>query len=357
MGLRFRKSISLCKGVKLNFGKTGMSVSLGTKGYHKTINTSGRVTTTVGLPGTGIYYTDTKKLGRQNKNENQPNIRQSGDLFGKNRLSENADLQRYDEFASMNSIYDEAEYVDIPEVRRSVDVKDNQSVAVEKNEFSELIDIDSEDTPWNYSDSEDAGLSGENVNTSARISLSEEDIKNIYRYCDATIEWTEIIGGATAEELLMDLNVWMFCKEVAPEILNGNIDAYLKAIETLKPVDDLLLYSGDFEFGTDKPNYIEVEFSHNAKELLEGGADNQNYEDLIYAISIRVSRDLLALLPINRVIVHVVEDNTTVMSGIYDRDTLNKCSNIEIRELISMFKHSVNIIDGRMMAVTRLSIN
>ena len=28
MGLRFRKSITLCKGVKLNFGKTGMNVSV-----------------------------------------------------------------------------------------------------------------------------------------------------------------------------------------------------------------------------------------------------------------------------------------------------------------------------------------
>lgn len=27
MGLRFRKSVTLCKGVKLNFGKTGMSVA------------------------------------------------------------------------------------------------------------------------------------------------------------------------------------------------------------------------------------------------------------------------------------------------------------------------------------------
>ena len=69
MGLRFRKSISLCKGVKLNFGKTGMSVSLGTKGYHKTISTSGRVTTTVGVPGTGIYYTDTKNLVDKTKIE------------------------------------------------------------------------------------------------------------------------------------------------------------------------------------------------------------------------------------------------------------------------------------------------
>ena len=62
MGLRFRKSVTLCKGVKLNFGKTGMSVSVGGKGYHKTINTKGQVTTSVGIPGSGIYYTDTKRL-------------------------------------------------------------------------------------------------------------------------------------------------------------------------------------------------------------------------------------------------------------------------------------------------------
>ena len=31
MGLRFRKSVTLCKGVKLHFGKTGMSVSVGGK--------------------------------------------------------------------------------------------------------------------------------------------------------------------------------------------------------------------------------------------------------------------------------------------------------------------------------------
>lgn len=70
MGLRFRKSVTLCKGVKLNFGKTGMCVSVGGKGYHKTINTKGQVTTSVGIPGSGIYYTDTKRLGG-NKQANQ----------------------------------------------------------------------------------------------------------------------------------------------------------------------------------------------------------------------------------------------------------------------------------------------
>ena len=32
------------------------------RGTKKTINTKGQVTTTVGIPGTGVYYTDTKNL-------------------------------------------------------------------------------------------------------------------------------------------------------------------------------------------------------------------------------------------------------------------------------------------------------
>ena len=70
MGLRFRKSVQLFPGVRLNFGKSGMSVSAGVPGFRKTIHTSGRVTTSVGIPGTGIYYVDTKKPNRDRQRNN-----------------------------------------------------------------------------------------------------------------------------------------------------------------------------------------------------------------------------------------------------------------------------------------------
>ncbi len=59
MGLRVRKSIQICKGVRLNLGTSGASVSFGTKGLRHTIHTSGRRTTSVGIPGTGISYSKT----------------------------------------------------------------------------------------------------------------------------------------------------------------------------------------------------------------------------------------------------------------------------------------------------------
>lgn len=59
MGLRFRKSIKLGKGVKLNLGKKGIGLSIGGKGARYSINSSGRSTTTVGIPGTGLSYSHT----------------------------------------------------------------------------------------------------------------------------------------------------------------------------------------------------------------------------------------------------------------------------------------------------------
>jgi hypothetical protein len=57
MGFRFRKSIKIIPGVRLNISKSGMSTSIGTRGA--TVNISKRGTrTTLGIPGTGISYSD-----------------------------------------------------------------------------------------------------------------------------------------------------------------------------------------------------------------------------------------------------------------------------------------------------------
>lgn len=57
MGWRFRKSIKILPGVRVNIGKSSTSISLGGHGFHRTYSSTGRVTTSVGIPGTGLYYT------------------------------------------------------------------------------------------------------------------------------------------------------------------------------------------------------------------------------------------------------------------------------------------------------------
>lgn len=59
MGLRFRKSIKIAPGVRLNLGKKSSSISFGGKGMRHTISSTGRRTTTVGIPGSGLSYSHT----------------------------------------------------------------------------------------------------------------------------------------------------------------------------------------------------------------------------------------------------------------------------------------------------------
>jgi hypothetical protein len=64
MGFRFRRSVKLLPGIRLNFGKRGISTSIGVRGAHVTFGPSG-TRTTVGLPGSGLSYTHLEKSRHQ----------------------------------------------------------------------------------------------------------------------------------------------------------------------------------------------------------------------------------------------------------------------------------------------------
>lgn len=59
MGFRFRRSIGIAPGVRINLGKESISTSVGVRGANVTSGTHG-TRTTVGLPGTGLSYTETQ---------------------------------------------------------------------------------------------------------------------------------------------------------------------------------------------------------------------------------------------------------------------------------------------------------
>lgn len=63
MGFRFRKSFKIAPGVRVNVGKKSVGISAGGKGARVSVNSSGRKTTTVGIPGTGLSYQKTEKIG------------------------------------------------------------------------------------------------------------------------------------------------------------------------------------------------------------------------------------------------------------------------------------------------------
>ena len=65
MGMRFRKSINLGGGARVNISKSGIGGSIGGKGYRYTKKANGGTRNTVSIPGTGISYV--KESGSKSK--------------------------------------------------------------------------------------------------------------------------------------------------------------------------------------------------------------------------------------------------------------------------------------------------
>jgi len=66
MGFRFRKTIRILPGVRLNVSKTGISTSIGGRGA--TVNVGKRgVRGTIGIPGSGLSYSS--MLGKRSGNK------------------------------------------------------------------------------------------------------------------------------------------------------------------------------------------------------------------------------------------------------------------------------------------------
>lgn len=293
MGLRFRKSITLCKGVKLNFGKTGISVSVGGKWYHKTINTKGQVTTSIGIPGSGIYYTDTKRLGGNRQANTQRNTQNQH--YTQNTIRESQSVQEYEINDSIESYLNPQEQ--------------NINSGFAKNEVIQ----ESEERIY------------DETKTMGNVSklISEDEIRNLYLKSDESVDWTELLVSTTADEVFMERDKWDFLKGISHRILSGDIDAYLETIEKMRPIDDLLDYGSQFEFGTDNPKSMEVEFQINQhNEMVSNGINSELYNEYVAAFTIRVARDLFALLPVRYVIVHVQSGEKSVLEARFDKSVL-----------------------------------
>lgn len=74
MSLRFRRSMKIAPGLRLNFSKGSIGVSAGVRGARVSVNTKGQVYSSVGIPGTGIYNVERTNLraGSQRAKRVQP---------------------------------------------------------------------------------------------------------------------------------------------------------------------------------------------------------------------------------------------------------------------------------------------
>ena len=275
MGLNFRKSISLGKGLKLNLSKSGPSVSFGKSGFRQSVNLKGQARTTVGIPGTGIYYT---------KTNNVKNL--VGGLTGNNdsKKGKKTSGKAADTKASSKTTKDAAKTAKAAPAAKQVN---EELIAQSKAKIEEFA----------------AGI---------------EALKSVHKQSDGYIDWEAVANGAVSGSM----------RELQPfaqSVLAGDIDAYFKVIEQVDPFDDLLEYGSGFEVGTDDPKFMEIEFQVKSDEIIpteypdmkangeivmKAFSKTAYYElvqDYVSSTMLRVARDTFALLPVQQVIIHAVD--------------------------------------------------
>ena len=268
MGLNFRKSISLGKGLKLNLSKSGPSVSFGKSGFRQSVNLKGQARTTVGIPGKGIYYT---------KTSNVKNI--VGGLTGKDD-SKGKKSTKKDTAAKGSS-------TKAAKAAPAAKQVNEELIAQSKAQLEEFA----------------AGI---------------EALKSVHKQSDGYIDWEAVANGAVSGQI----------RELQPfaqSVLAGDIDAYFRVIEQVGPFDDLLEYGSGFEVGTDDPKIMEIEFQVKSGDIIptqypdmkasgeivmkdfSKSAYFELVQDYVSSTMLRVARDTFALLPVQTVIIHAVD--------------------------------------------------
>ena len=321
MGLNFRKSIQLIPGVKLNLSKSGASISAGVPGFRKSINTQGQVTTTASIPGTGLYYTDKKKA------------------FGKDaKTAKKAAEKKTTKKATPTA----EKKTTTKKAASSTEKKTAAKTTAEKSTAKKTA-----------ASSQTAPVSEPQQTAPVYTNVGQVDaasLKSIHKTADDTIDWKTVAASAKAPDASCSQVMWAYYHSVAADVLKGDIDTYLQLIYEVNPLDDLLGYGSNFEFGTDNPRKMEVEFTVN-RELLSHASQtmssfeyNDLLQDFVCSLSIRVARDMFALLPVQNVMVHAVLDGNTVLSVRFDRDNLAKVKfgMIDPSDTVSKFTHSMS---------------
>ncbi|WP_042455502.1 DUF4236 domain-containing protein [Neobacillus dielmonensis] len=329
MGLRFRKSFKIAPGIRMNVGKSGVGVSFGGHGLRYSINSSGRRTTTVGIPGSGLSYSTTSG----GKSYKSPAYQRRNEL---------ARLQREQQKLQ------ELEYA-----RLQVDLYENKLEQIRSihHECDDPIDwreVLRRQPPFQH------GQDGPNTQAARQQLESYQPglMDRLFNRDEGKLRQLHEEVERAKEQDQQLLNGWSHMHSLAERVLNRDIDAYYQVIQEMAPLDDLVEFGSGFEFGTDNPYEIHVSFDVNPESVIPnkalsltktGKLSEKNltktayydiYQDYVCSCALRIARDMLALLPITHVYVHAYEDRLnpatghiekiTILSVKYDRLTLSR---------------------------------
>ncbi len=353
MGLQFRKRIKICKGVNLNISKTGVGVSVGTKGARYSMHSSGRRTATVGLPGTGLYYT--KNLSNSKKKtatkKGASTKKSAKEIEAQQAQIEQQAQEAQEEFEQFER------YIEvITHIHRDCDMAMNWNVIANREDTAQTGGKGPRE------------LKAQQEYDNYRPTLAEQIMKKMEQ------ERRQELLAAIEEARRLDqeeLGGMSAGKEFAKRILAGDIDAYYEAIENSGMLTELADLGSDFEFGTDDPSRMEIEFIIKAAEVIPekqltltktGKLSEKDFsksaffdimQDYVCSCSIRLARELFAVLPVDTVVVHAADvmldtatghdEEMTILSVEFDRNRFLDVNfdRIDASDFVCSFTHNM----------------
>ncbi len=301
MGLNFRKSINIGKGVRVNLSKSGPSISFGTKGLRFSLNSKGSASANVGIPGTGVYYNkrvniwDTvKKFFGSEENLKKDQLEtdlQAGNKTGTEELQIKVELQN-NLLERLKNVHKESDdFIDWEEV------KNTQDTATEAGK--------------NVRDLAEQVLAG---NDEAYLTV----INEMEPFSDLTEFGSEFEVGIVEDEFLgVNFNI-----NSDSTIPNEVVTILKSGKESVKPMSKTMR--------------------------------NTLKRDYMISTVLRIGRDTFALLPIKQLAVNAEDkivnpmtgnaEDITLLSVIFDRETFMKLNfdGIIPAEALKNFEHNLD---------------
>jgi hypothetical protein len=316
MGLRFRKSLKIAPGVRLNVGTKGMGLSVGGKGFRYSINTSGRRTTSIGIPGSGLSYSTLSGGSRRKYNSSSYQKR-----------SQLAKLER--EIQKANALKRAQHEVEV--FQNKIDVI--KSIHKECDDFVDWHDISQTPSPFQEGEKGKNELDAIRKYNDFKPNFFQRLFKLEPKIREKLNHQISIAKNQDAEEYKQ----WKDMNDISKKVLEGDVDTYLAVIDEMSPLDDLLEFGSGFEFFAEEPEYIEVDFDvhidqvipNEEKRLTSTGKlstkqmSKTNYYDLaqdyVCSCVIRIARDMFAILPLQTIYIHAFDDILDTSTGHINR--------------------------------------
>lgn len=161
-----------------------------------------------------------------------------------------------------------------------------------------------------------AGQPAEKSQNMPATKLQIPALTTVWKTADETVDWTEVLAHDRPADGLTTPRLWDFYRKYAERVLKGDIQAYVDVLSTTNPLGDLTPFAANLQMRAPDADTLQAsfeccpEYMKKARELYLCG------------LSLRIARDLFAVLPVQRVQVEATENGVPVFRNTFERNVL-----------------------------------